>query len=47
MFSNREIVDCEQSSRSDGVRSSAILNIGSLARVPANGPGDFFSSPAG
>ena len=37
-FSNREIVDCEQSSRSDGVRSSAILNIGSLRRELASIP---------
>src|SRR5208282_4714735 len=29
-FSSREIVDCEHNSRSDGDRSSAILNIGSL-----------------
>src|ERR1019366_2461441 len=28
-FSSREIVDCEHSSRSDGARSSAILNMGS------------------
>ena len=37
-FFNREIVDCEQSSRSDGVRSSAILNIGSLRRELASIP---------
>ena len=37
-FSNREIVDCEHNSRSDGVRSSAILNIGSLRRQLASIP---------
>jgi len=37
-FSNREIVGCEHSSRSDGVRSSAILNIGSERSESASLP---------
>jgi hypothetical protein len=37
-FSRREIVDCEHSSRSDGVRSSAILNMGSPRRLEASSP---------
>ena len=37
-FSSREIVDYEHSSRSDGVRSSAILNIGSLRSKLASTP---------
>ena len=37
-FSNREIVDCEHNSRSDGVRSSAILNMGSERRELASLP---------
>jgi hypothetical protein len=34
----REIVGCEHSSRSEGVRSSAILNIGSQRKVSASLP---------
>ena len=37
-FSSREIVDCEHSSRPDGVRSSAILNTGSQRSVLASMP---------
>src|SRR5512132_1722214 len=37
-FSSREMVDCEHSSRSDGDRSSAILNNGSLRRELASLP---------
>ena len=37
-LSNREIVGCEHSSRSDGVRSSAILNIGSKRSESASLP---------
>ena len=37
-FSSREMVDCEHSSRSDGDRSSAILNIGSTRRPLASLP---------
>jgi hypothetical protein len=37
-FSSREIVDCEQSWRSDGVRFIAILNSGSSRRREASLP---------
>ena len=37
-FSKREIVDCEHGSRSDGVRSIAILNAGSPRRCEASLP---------
>src|SRR5450631_3859774 len=40
-FSSREIVDCEHSSRSDGDKSSAILNIGSLRRELASCPSSY------
>src|ERR1039457_1970408 len=40
-FSSREIVDCERSSRSDGDKSSAILNIGSLRRELASFPSSY------
>src|ERR1022692_792233 len=40
-FSSREIVDCEHSSRSDGDKSSAILNIGSLRRELASFPSSY------
>src|ERR1035437_1871644 len=40
-FSSREIVDCEHSSRSDGDKSSAILNIGSLRRDLAPFPSSY------
>ena len=40
-FSNREIVDCEHNSRSEGDRSSAILNMGSPRSELASSPSSY------